>query len=241
MRLIFAKSDVSSTAGAVVAFGELGVGKGRQRRYVLAMNPMIGVLRRNIVSLIRRGRSLTLRHPMDTEELVSTSGQQSVTEMVSMTPSGHSQSPPAAEGSMETAQEDRGREGEEAASITPTAGQPVSQEKKKPRQFDYSMSVYSLTLNLFQLHSVNIQVVHVFTLCRWNRRRIALKLAYLGWDYHGLAIQEPHQPTIEVGRETLIYTHLFCRNFQPTMTTSTHTVHTCFHRVVCLSVFRRPS
>ena len=45
-------------------------------------------------------------------------------------------------------------------------------------------------------------VVHVdcyFSIhVRWNRRRIALKIAYLGWDYHGFAIQEQPQPTIEV-------------------------------------------
>ena len=66
-------------------------------------------------------------------------------------------------------------------------------------------------------------------MCRWNRRRIALKLAYLGWDYHGLAIQDPHQPTIEVDRDPAdhLYTILGDLLF--------------FHRAVCLSVFRKLS
>ena len=122
-------------------FRELWVGKGRQRRYVQAMNPMVGVLRRNIASLIRRGRSVKLRRPMDSEGVGSTSGQRSVTEMVPTTP---------AEGSTKLAQEDRGHHGheEEAASIMiglpeSTAGQPATaQEKKKQRQFDFSMSVF---------------------------------------------------------------------------------------------------
>ena len=119
-------------------FRELWVGKGRQRRYVQAMNPMVGVLRRNIASLIRRGRSVKLRHPMDSEGVGSTSGQRSVTEMVPTTP---------AEGSTKLAQENKGHE-EEAASIMTglpesTAGQPAAaQEKKKQRQFDFSMSVF---------------------------------------------------------------------------------------------------
>ena len=121
-------------------FRELWVGKGRQWRYVQAMNPMVDILlRRNIASLIRRGGSVKLRRPMDSEGVGSTSGQRSVTEMVPTTPAEGSTKP--------VAQEDRGHE-EEAASIMiglpeSTAGQPAAaQEKKKQRQFDFSMSVF---------------------------------------------------------------------------------------------------
>lgn len=93
-----------------------------------AMNPMTGLLRRNIASLIRRVRSVKPRHPMDSGGLVNTPGQQS--EMVSIAP-GHSQA--------DSIMEDEG-----AASMVPkiTADQPpAAQEKKKQRKFDFSMSV----------------------------------------------------------------------------------------------------
>jgi hypothetical protein len=35
-------------------------------------------------------------------------------------------------------------------------------------------------------------------LFRYNVRHIALKIAYLGWDYHGFASQENIENTIEV-------------------------------------------
>ena len=113
-------------------FGELSVGKGRQRLHVLVMNPMVVVLRRNIASLIRIVRSVKLRHPMDSRGLVNTSGGQQ-SEMDSTAP-GHSQAA--------SIMEQVGDEG--AASMMPktTADQPpVAQEKKKQRQFDFSMSV----------------------------------------------------------------------------------------------------
>jgi hypothetical protein len=97
------------------------------------MNPMVGVVRRNIASLIRRGISVKLGHPMDSGGLVNTPGGQQ-SEMDS-TARDH---PHQAATIMEPA-EDEG-----AASMEipkPTGGQPVSQEKKKPRQFDFSMSV----------------------------------------------------------------------------------------------------
>ena len=101
------------------------------------MNPMVGVLRRNIVSLIRKGRSVELSHPMDSGGLVNTLEQQSGT-VTTGTAQDHPQSTAASV--MEPA-EDSGHE--EAALTTPesTTGQPASQEKKKQRQFDFSMSV----------------------------------------------------------------------------------------------------
>ena len=90
----------------------------------------LGVLRRNIVNLIRRGRSVELRHPMDSGGRVNTSERSKI---VSTTPSG---SPMSTVAIMEA---EGGRE--ETLSITPepTAGQSASQEKKKQRQFDISM------------------------------------------------------------------------------------------------------
>ena len=38
----------------------------------------------------------------------------------------------------------------------------------------------------------------VHLLCRYNKRHVAFKLAYLGPAYHGFAIQEETGPTIEV-------------------------------------------
>ena len=35
-------------------------------------------------------------------------------------------------------------------------------------------------------------------LCRYSKRHVAFKLAYLGSAYHGFAIQEEAGPTIEV-------------------------------------------
>ena len=33
---------------------------------------------------------------------------------------------------------------------------------------------------------------------RYNKRHVALKVAYIGWDYHGFAIQDTVDNTIEV-------------------------------------------
>ena len=40
---------------------------------------------------------------------------------------------------------------------------------------------------------------HWFTSTRFNKRHVALKLAYIGWDYHGFAVQVTAENTIEVG------------------------------------------
>lgn len=48
----------------------------------------------------------------------------------------------------------------------------------------------------------------MYTFFRYNVRYVALKIAYLGWDYHGFASQENIENTIEVpkpGPE-----HLWC-------------------------------
>eukprot|EP00731_Ephydatia_muelleri_P015446 Em0008g1166a len=51
----------------------------------------------------------------------------------------------------------------------------------------------------------------------YTQRHIALKVAYLGWDYHGLAIQETADDTIEsklfeaLKRAKLIESHLECK------------------------------
>jgi tRNA pseudouridine38/39 synthase len=36
-----------------------------------------------------------------------------------------------------------------------------------------------------------------FDFSMWSKRHVAFRIAYLGWDYHGLAIQESTQETIE--------------------------------------------
>ena len=36
-----------------------------------------------------------------------------------------------------------------------------------------------------------------FSLLRYNTRHVALKIAYLGCDYHGFAVQEDNVKTIE--------------------------------------------
>ena len=38
---------------------------------------------------------------------------------------------------------------------------------------------------------------HTRNVCRYNKRHVALKLAYVGWDYHGFASQDALR-TIEV-------------------------------------------
>jgi len=37
----------------------------------------------------------------------------------------------------------------------------------------------------------------LFYNCRYNTRHVALKIFYLGWDYHGFAVQEDTDKTIE--------------------------------------------
>ena len=39
---------------------------------------------------------------------------------------------------------------------------------------------------------------------RYNKRHVALKLAYLGWDYSGLAIQDTVENTIEVRADSIL-------------------------------------
>ncbi|CAI9741177.1 pseudouridine(38 39) synthase-like [Octopus vulgaris] len=49
----------------------------------------------------------------------------------------------------------------------------------------------------------------VFDFSKYNTRHIALKVAYLGWDYHGFAVQEDNEKTIEAALfEALIKTKL---------------------------------
>jgi tRNA pseudouridine38/39 synthase len=46
-------------------------------------------------------------------------------------------------------------------------------------------------------------------LCRYNTRHVALKVAYLGWDYQGFVVQEDSEKTIEAALfEALIRTRL---------------------------------
>jgi hypothetical protein len=53
-----------------------------------------------------------------------------------------------------------------------------------------------------KLKMVNLKILQsIFNtelLFRYNVRHIALKIAYLGWDYHGFASQENVENTIEV-------------------------------------------
>ena len=95
----------------------------------LAMNSRIEVLKRNIVNLIRRARSVQLIHPMDSGQLVNTSEQPSD----STTPGGQSTAAGMEEGDCEVASV-------QLPGLTAAADQSVTQEKKK-RQFDFSMLV----------------------------------------------------------------------------------------------------
>lgn len=48
------------------------------------------------------------------------------------------------------------------------------------------------------LLSIHFQLQREFDMRQYGKRYIALKLAYIGWDYHGLATQENVENTIEV-------------------------------------------
>lgn len=68
-----------------------------------------------------------------------------------------------------------------------------------------------LQVNL-QCHITKIELylfLFYFALTRYNTRHVALKVAYLGWDYHGFAVQEDNEKTIEAALfEALIKTKL---------------------------------
>ena len=61
-------------------------------------------------------------------------------------------------------------------------------------------------------------IILILHLARFNRRYVALKLAYIGWNYSGFAIQEPPKVTIEVQWITIASTF----NVIPAWITSLH-------------------
>ena len=51
---------------------------------------------------------------------------------------------------------------------------------------------------------------------RYNTRHVALKLAYLGWDYQGFVVQEDTERTIEAALfDALLRTRLVESRYQP--------------------------
>ncbi len=61
---------------------------------------------------------------------------------------------------------------------------------------------------------------------RFNRRYVALKLAYLGWDYHGLAIQDTVENTIEVGHEAR-HSFIFVPTCSPSLPSRDDCLNVC--------------
>ena len=64
-------------------------------------------------------------------------------------------------------------------------------KKQRTSSFDFRKYVG----NFRQLHC-NIQ--QISPLCRFAKRHVVLRIAYLGWNYHGFAIQKTTPNTIEV-------------------------------------------
>lgn len=56
---------------------------------------------------------------------------------------------------------------------------------------------------------VYIDMNQLSKISRYNTRHVALKVLYLGWDYHGFAVQEDNEKTIEAALfDALVRTRL---------------------------------